>query len=378
MRNSIPGCAYLPDAMYDLSRSYFNDNKYDSCLLIGKELLDYAEPRNLSRFLRLQYILNGYVSFSNKEYLKAIDYFTKSNSVSSKGLDKNAIIHLGQSYLGIDDLANAKKWEKELISNGNDTTWLSYCISVKENNYKQAAAILWQQMESADKIYYEWITQSQEKDLLDKYKLLAEITQLKTDSINKNIIMWITIGVIVIILLTSIIIYLSHAEKDKECKLDEKIAIINRLESQLELNKNKIDQSVKDQFNLLNKLVGKYYIYEDENIKRSKIYKEIKNVILSIQTNKDVYKNLEKTVNEKLNNLMHDFLQDFPNLQPWEPSLFLFTVLGFSSNSISVFQEISPDTINNRKTALRKKIIKSGKTSSKRYLKYLGGKNINL
>ena len=376
--HSIPGCDYLPDAMYDLSRSYFNDNKYDSCLLVGKELLDYAEPRNLSRFLRLQYILNGRVSFLNKEYLKAIDYFNKSNSISSKGLDKNAIIHLGQSYLGIDDIANAKKWEKELINNGNDTTWLSYCISVKENNYKQAAAILWQQMESANRMYYEWISQSQEKDLLDKYKLLAEITQLKADNINKNIIIWTTIGAIVTISLIVITIRLSHAKKDKDCKLDEKIAIINRLESQLELNKNKIDQSVKDQFNLLNKLVGKYYIYEDENIKRSKIYKEIKNVILSIQTNKDVYKNLEKTVNEKLDNLMHDFLQDYPNLQPWEPSLFLFTVLGFSSNSISVFQEISPDTINNRKTALRKKIIKSGKTSSKRYLKYLGGKNINL
>ncbi len=375
--HSIPGCAYLPDAMYDLSRSYFNDNKYDSCLLIGKELLDYAEPRNLSRFLRIQYILNGKVLLEKKDYEKAIEAFTKGLHHRSNSNVQDAIENLGIAYLDNHDIISAEECNQELINNGRENSWLSYRIAFEKQDYKEAIYSLQERINNANKNYYEWLSRRQEKDLFNKYILLSENSRLQIESSKGWLWFWIISGIMAFILLFGLYFYYRYTQKKNECELNKKIAIIQRLESELELNEIKVKESVKNQFALLNKLVVKYYSCYEENEKKSKIYKEIKDTIIDIQSNKEVYKSLVKTVNDKLGNLMNDFLTDFPNLQPWEPDLFLFTVLGFSSNAISIFQGISPETINNRKTSLRKKILRSGKDSTERYLKFLGGRDTN-
>jgi len=81
---------------------------------------------------------------------------------------------------------------------------------------------------------------------------------------------------------------------------------------------------------------------------------------------------LEDLVNKGYNNIMSDLKTDLPNIKNIDYALFLYSILGFSISSISIFfKEDKISSIYDRKRRLKDKIKKLEPSKSERYLKLL-------
>lgn len=137
-------------------------------------------------------------------------------------------------------------------------------------------------------------------------------------------------------------------------------------------NSNDIIKSLMStKYELLEELSSIVLQNNNTNLARKKIADTVTKIIeeLSIRSEKIVA--LEKKVDSLYNNLMSEFKTDLPNLKEVDYRLFLFSVLGLSNATISLFlKEDKIDAVYNRKRRLKNKIKQLEITKSSRYLSY--------
>ncbi|MCM1021990.1 MAG: hypothetical protein NC343_06870 [Muribaculum sp.] len=80
---------------------------------------------------------------------------------------------------------------------------------------------------------------------------------------------------------------------------------------------------------------------------------------------------LKRYVNEHRDNIIKRFKAEFPGLQPYYYTLFLYASLGLSARSMSVLFNISVETIYNRKSRLKSKISNDSGRGRNEYLTVL-------
>ncbi len=77
---------------------------------------------------------------------------------------------------------------------------------------------------------------------------------------------------------------------------------------------------------------------------------------------------LEAIVDKNMNGLISDLRKDFPKFNDNYINLFIFIVLNFKSQTISLLQKSSSATIYSRKSKLKKAIIDSSVIRKEEYL----------
>lgn len=76
-------------------------------------------------------------------------------------------------------------------------------------------------------------------------------------------------------------------------------------------------------------------------------------------------------VDRHLDGLMSSLKTDLPNVTKNDYRIFLFTVLGFSAKSISVFEDVEIDKVYRRKYSLKKKLEKLPENIREKYLVFM-------
>lgn len=95
-------------------------------------------------------------------------------------------------------------------------------------------------------------------------------------------------------------------------------------------------------------------------------------MVEQFSTDKNKITELENIIDSNKSNLISDFKKDLPDLKMADYLLFLYSVLGFSTNAIALFlKEDKIDAVYNRKARLKQKIRKLESVKINLYLQYL-------
>lgn len=113
-------------------------------------------------------------------------------------------------------------------------------------------------------------------------------------------------------------------------------------------------------FEALERLCEQYYIYEGTENLQPRILKEVKSIVEGLRSDKKVRKNLEDTLDARLDGVMTKLRAEFPSWREEDFQLYSFTAAGFSSTTISALMEKEKSVIYNRVWRLKGRIANSG------------------
>jgi len=184
----------------------------------------------------------------------------------------------------------------------------------------------------------------------------------------------VLIGILVVLLCTTIILYLRHIIKRREFKISEYSDVIIELRNKQIKNESIVSEllqnSFKDQFKFLNS-IGDTIFNHTSDVKGLKIaYNEMKLIVDRFKETKTIQE-LEELVNKYCDNVMEILRKDVPNLKEEDYRQLCYHYAGFSGKLISLLLEKSQSNVYLRKSRLKEKIIQINPQNIDVILRYL-------
>ena len=106
----------------------------------------------------------------------------------------------------------------------------------------------------------------------------------------------------------------------------------------------------------LDRLCEQYYIYEGTENLQPKILKEVSSIVSGLRSDEKVRRELERSVNSSCENVMDRLRSAFPKWKEEDYLLYLFTVAGFSSTTISTLLSQDKPYVYNRLYRLKERL----------------------
>ena len=317
-------------------------------------------------------------------------------------------VNLGELYLKENDIVKAKTCQDSVARLDPKRMSLNAAIAQNEGDYKAAFDYLVLNQKHNQEEYKIWLQRDQAEIIFDNFRLS-----------NRNLELIISNQYLVIGLLCSMMIIigffflyrhnrsknerkkiLSQAEDLREIiySLERKCDELNKLQNNdtlsysykkedngkngnqnmlisrtdaVEKVKGILKDALSDQFSMLDRLTAKFYEVKDMPAGKNQIYKMIEDIVSSIRDDEKIIQDMTDIVNRYLDGLMTSLKTDLPKITNNDFRIFLFTVSGFSSKSISVFENVDVDKIYNRKYSLKKKLERLPDDIKNKYLQFL-------
>lgn len=143
-----------------------------------------------------------------------------------------------------------------------------------------------------------------------------------------------------------------------------------KMNTKLGIAQESIRNIISSKFDIFDKLCQPIFENNNSNLSKKRIADMVNKLISDFTSNSKKISELEDFVNLHSDNLISNFKLDFPTLKEVDYRLFLFNILGFSVNSISLFlgeSKITP--IYDRKRRIKDKIKKFNGANREKYLK---------
>ncbi|MCM1021991.1 MAG: hypothetical protein NC343_06875 [Muribaculum sp.] len=143
------------------------------------------------------------------------------------------------------------------------------------------------------------------------------------------------------------------------------------IQGKSESDRKVISDIFQRQFETVDRFAELRYEYDD-NKRLSAVYKkEIERMLRDMEPDSEEIERLKNYVNEHRDNIIKRFETEFPGLQSYYYTMFLYASLGLSARSMSVLFNISVETIYNRKSRLKSKISADPNRDSNEFLTVL-------
>ena len=107
---------------------------------------------------------------------------------------------------------------------------------------------------------------------------------------------------------------------------------------------------------MLDRLFEQYYVYEGTDNLQPKVLKEVRSLVEGLRSNSKLRQSLEKSLNESRDQVIKRFRAAFPTLKEEDYLLYMFTVAGFSSTTISTLLEKDKPYVYNRLYRIKERI----------------------
>lgn len=163
----------------------------------------------------------------------------------------------------------------------------------------------------------------------------------------------------------------SERIKNLEAELKDAKELIDKRQKAISEGREIIEATLGTQYRLLDSLASKYYEIKGDAFEKKKMYDEILKIFESIRSDRNTIESFERIINQRLDNLMVKFRRDYPKMSESDIVLFIFSVLDFSSKSISVFLDIPVSRLYNRRFSLKNKISENVSSDVNYYLRFL-------
>ncbi len=107
---------------------------------------------------------------------------------------------------------------------------------------------------------------------------------------------------------------------------------------------------------MLDRLCEQYYVYEGTSSLQPKILKEVRSLVDGLRADDKVQKNLEQSLNDSHDQVMKRLRAACPKWKEEDYLLYMFTVAGFSSTTISTLLEKDKPYVYNRLYRLKERL----------------------
>ena len=111
---------------------------------------------------------------------------------------------------------------------------------------------------------------------------------------------------------------------------------------------------------MLDRLFEQYYVYEGTDNLQPKVLKEVRTLVEGLRGNSKLRQGLEKSLNESRDNVMKRLKAALPTVKEEDYLLYMFTVAGFSSTTISTLLEKDKPYVYNRLYRLKERLKNVG------------------
>jgi len=168
---------------------------------------------------------------------------------------------------------------------------------------------------------------------------------------------------LLVAVLSTLLLYLwaRKAQIEKQLLLereenDRVMSIAEDLQARLSLLQGTKKGSADIGLDMLDRLCEQYYIYEGTSSLQPKILKEVRSLVEGLRADEKVQKNLEQSLNDSRDNVMKRLRAACPKWKDEDYLLYMFTVAGFSSTTISTLLEKDKPYVYNRIYRLKERL----------------------
>ena len=117
-----------------------------------------------------------------------------------------------------------------------------------------------------------------------------------------------------------------------------------------------VEQKADKKLDTLDRLCEQYYIYEGTENLQPKILREVSSIVEGLRSDDKVRRELERSVNASCEDVMKRLRAAFPKWKEEDYNLYLFTVAGFSSTTISTLLSQDKPYVYNRLYRLKERL----------------------
>lgn len=404
----------------DIANQYFNIKNYPKAKEYAQKAKKYSET---SGDINLGNVANNLIAMIHVEKSEADSALIYYRQISTFDPDINIDfneknwMYMGLAYLLKGDLSNADECNRHIRSIEPGVNAITLNRLLLEKKYKEGFALMLSTLDILDSVRNTVWTRN-DLSVVNEYRRIEDAkadSELK-DEKYKNVLLVIIalsiigIGILLYLLKTNtlkknLFKALLEAENLKK-EINEKETSIKKYNDKLN-NQNDVIVSLKDnitnlkkssgdntsqytdtdsnklelaesrqqardilsaRFKIINDLLEEYYTYKDTSKEKEKLYAKVKQSLDSFIANKNMVNELEAIVDKNMNGLISDLRKDFPKFNDNYINLFIFIVLNFKSQTISLLQKSSSATIYSRKSKLKKAIIDSSVIRKEEYL----------
>ncbi len=351
---------YSDFSAIELGTAYLNNNLYDSALCLTIPALNSLSIQNN----QLQYVealtLAATLYVAKRIPDSAVVYFEKAYSVAPNKLSTQNYRNWIDASVALNNIDKARAIKDSAQQEHQQFSTPASLLKC-DNNYKAACEKAESDIAEINSIYQLCSAQPLSSTITNYYELqLAHQKLLEKNAANRTI----SISIIAFLLLCLTIIFFYFKKRqhqiEMECTINELSSLRNALfMANCEVTKQKeaLGTLFSRSFSQLDNLCSKYYECTDDTKARRSISNAVLKEINAFQNDNNKLAELESYLNTYYNDVMIEFHKAFPKLSSVSVSVFIFTAVGFTTKSISIFLGITPTTVYQRKTRL-KKILK--------------------
>lgn len=363
---------YINVAKLGLAISYMNNNEYKKAETLFNELLNSDE---LNERLQLRVFMN-YAFFMatrpDADYDTAAAFYEKV-SCNEKESHLTAqdfwVWAYSLSKIGKSDRSKELVNDLKQVDSSGTAYYFMYAIAKNENNNIEALEYLEKYSDKNNDEVIEILKQSISVTQRDHYLSLFETAEYKARS---RLTIMILICIVSVLLGTLICISTIRYRNKKEEEKNEYIRYAEEVIRQLkELQKDsytslqkKYISLYKTKYDTVRNLYEKYLHSDGRTDAEHLIYKKVVSIINEVRNDMGNSTNLERILNEDLNEINTLLHTELPDLSKKDHFLLGYLALGFDVVLISHFMNCTPNSIYIRKSRL-KKIIEESDTEHK-------------
>ena len=366
---------YLNYALLDLAWSYNNSTNDSAVGVLIEQMADSATKYKDGYLLYCAIELKAFEFLMQDRYDEALPLLTDicvseyAEPIDSLYLSY-ALAHTGAMERAVQML--------DVISY-DPSHWkgtIRYDIHKRKGEYTKAL----QEMERLDLVKDSLLRKALGYNLtssvVDNYTVTKKLAESELRSSRKSVWLVILGGVIVL----GVICYVTaRIVRKQKSELDRKMMLVEQLRemvSQADKDSSKSSELIKilmaSRYELLREFSSIMQQSKDESMAQRRIAESVTVLIKELSQGGEKIKELEHQVDAVYDNLFSDFRRDLPDLKDADYRLYLFSILGFKSGSVSLFLNVDNVTsVYDRKRRLKDKIKELDEAKRTRYMRFL-------
>ncbi len=354
---------YMEWALLDVAKAYYKSNNFATSLQMSKELTDAASVRD-DQFLIVECLrLSGKSFYAVDDYENTLYCFETIRNRDKTRLTADDYYYFGAAYLGLDRIDEAIGCMKESQHRFPNNQRLKYEVNRYLGRYKEAMEALENENSNQNEIINELANQNLTEAVSDyhKYEKSVIVRELQQERKTKIILACALMVIIVLVIFVVKLII-----KNQRKKMENNMLQVSNLRDTLEIKesevkalKDAINKLFEQRFNTIDDLSSSYYEYQGSINEKSRIHKDVMQLVSKLGSDRDTINEIETFVNTYKDNIMVKFKESLPNFKEQDHLLFLYVVAGFSYRAISIFMDLKIENLYNRIYRLRTRITNS-------------------
>ena len=366
---------HLNYALLDLARAYSNKGNNKYAIRLCQAALDSAKVSE-DEYLQFDAIqLLGQCYVSNANYKEAIPIFESFlNDSVAQTCD---ILYLALAYSETNQMERALNLLNSVSDTCNAINYRTrYKIFKFDGKINDALIALEKYDRVVEDSFYVKVRQNLTSNVVNHYTLSKKTIESERDK--SRLLSWL-IGLISTLILLIVAISVFVYRKRQSAIVSENMEIARRLRhmltekgSEVSQARDEIKELLTSKYQLFDTLCQLVYESNDTATARRRISDTVSRLIKQMQNDSEMFIELEKFVNSHYSNLLTELKADLPQLPDGYYKLYVFSILGFSDNAISIFlNKMAVSSVWNTRRHLKDKLKTLGDEKQVKYLSYL-------